>query len=64
MRERASQHWNPEFVLEPTTVISALSSSSAQFDFHMLNTKSREERINLELMLCELLLGINCAERT
>ena len=35
----------------------ALSSSSAQFDFNMLNAKSREERINLELRLCELLLS-------
>ena len=40
------------FVLDPTTVTRALSSSSAQFDFRMLNAKSREERINLELRLC------------
>ena len=44
------------FVLDPTTVTPALSSSSAQFDFHILNAKSRGER-NLELRLCELLLG-------
>ena len=49
----------PSFVLrvDPTTVTPALSSSSAQFYFRMLNAKSREERKNLELRLCELLLG-------
>ena len=39
------------FVLDPTIVTRALSSSSAQFEFRMLNAKSREERINLELGL-------------
>ena len=53
----------PSFVLDPTTVTPALSSSSAQFDFRMLNAKFREERINLELGLCELFAAwINCAE--
>ena len=48
----------PSFVLDPTTVTPALPSScSAPFDFRMLNAKSREERIKLELRLCELLLG-------
>ena len=46
----------PRFVLDPT-IVTPVSSSSAQFEFRMLNAKSREERINLELGLCELLLG-------
>ena len=51
------------FVLDPTIVTPALSSSSAQFEFRMLNAKSREERINLELGLCELLLGSTVLSR-
>ena len=47
----------PSFVLDPTTVTPALSSSTAQFDFRILNVNSREERINFELRLGELLLG-------
>ena len=50
----------PRFVLDPTIVTPALSSSSAQFDFRMLNAKSREKRINLELGLCELCLDQLC----
>ena len=53
----------PSFVLDPTIVTPALSSSSAQFEFCMLNAKSREERINLELGLCELLLGSTVLSR-
>ena len=53
----------PRFVLDPTIVTPALSLSSAQFEFRMLNAKSREERINLELGLCELLLGSTVLSR-
>ena len=53
----------PRFVPDRTIVTPALSSSSAQFDFRMLNAKSREERINLELGLCELLLGSTVLSR-
>ena len=53
----------PRFVLDPTIVTPALSSPSAQFEFRMLNAKSREERINLELGLCELLLGSTVLSR-
>ena len=55
----------PSFVLDPTIVTAgpALSSSSAQFEFCMLNAKSREEKINLELGLCELLLGSTVLSR-
>ena len=54
----------PRFVLDPTIVTPALSSySGAQFEFCMLNAKSREERINLELGLCELLLGSTVLSR-
>ena len=53
----------PRFVLDPTIVTPALSSSSGQFEFRMLNAKSREERINLELGLCELLLGSTVLSR-
>ena len=48
----------PRFVLDPTIVTPALSSSSAQFEFRMLNAKSREERINLELGLLYLPLSL------
>ena len=50
----------PSFIIDPTTVTPALSSFSAQFDFRMLNAKSREERINLELRLCGVLLDQLC----
>ena len=58
-----SRHGTQSFVLDPTTGTPALSSSSAQFDFRMLNAKSREERLNLELGLCELLLGSTVLSR-
>ena len=37
----------PRFVLDPTIVTPALSSSSAQFEFRMLNAKSRDRKNKL-----------------
>ena len=53
--ERTSQRWNPE--LRSRSHNGSTGAVLVRRAVRLLHAKSREERINLELRLCELLLG-------
>ena len=61
LREQVSPRWNPE--VRSRSYSRDTGAVLVQRAVRMLNAKSREERINLELGLCELLLGSTVLSR-